>query len=431
MAVTIPFKSGDARLPRRWFVGLEVSRHCTAVSAALVQVVGRGLAAQAELVGATFAAAPRELSAAFAAWDSPADCSVAALSRFRVLLADAQADLIARLTADYGVPPARILAVGVSDPGLWTVESCTSRPARSYVGLSDPARLAEATGLNCIDDFPARDVLQGGLGGPLTPLPEWIILRQPKHCRVLLKVGRSVMATFLPASHRNASPQQAVDRIVSFEIGPGTSMLDVLAQKLTGNACTYDPGGRLAVQGKCIPELVEHWLADPYFDTPLPRWHPRGVHPQRFLAEAMQMAVSKGWSVRDMLCSATHFLAQATVQGMRRRLPDFAQATEIIVAGGGQHNGLLLRKIAEMSGLPIVRLADCGFPQSEAFEAACVAMLAMLYVDRVPANLAAVTGAQSPRLLGRITPGAPQQWQRLLQMAAEQPPEATTLRMAM
>jgi len=431
MAATIPFGSSGLGAARRWFAGVAVSRQCTELAAALVEVAGHGLAARVQLVAAASAAAPREVSAAFAAWDSPADCSVAALGCFRSLLADAQAALIASLTSQCGVPPTRILAVGVHDPGLWTVEHCGTRPVRGFVGLSDPARLAEATGLNIIDDFPSRDVSQGGLGGPLTPLPEWIILRQPKHSQVLLKLGRSITVTFLPASNRGPHPQQAIDRIQSFEAGPGTALLDVLAQKLTGGACSYDPGGRLAVQGKCIPQLVEHWLADPYFDTPLPRWHPRGVHPQRFLADAMQMAVAKGWSIRDMLCSATHFLAQATVQSMRRRLPDIDQAERIIVAGGGQHNGLLLRKIAELASLPIVRLAECGFAQPEALEPACVAVLAMLHVDQLPANLVAVTGAQAPRLLGRLTPGAPQQWQRLLQTAAERLPQTTPLRMAM
>jgi len=85
------------------------------------------------------------------------------------------------------------------------------------------------------------------------------------------------------------------------------------------------------------------------------------------------------------------------VQSMRRRLPDIDQAERIIVAGGGQHNGLLLRKIAELASLPIVRLADCGFAQPEALEPACVALLAMLHVDQIPANLAAVTGAHKPR----------------------------------
>ena len=39
----------------------------------------------------------------------------------------------------------------------------------------------------------------------------------------------------------------------------------------------------------------------------------------------------------------------------------------------------------------------------------------MLYLDSVPANATALTGVETPRILGRLTPGSPQNWQRLLQ----------------
>ena len=156
-------------------------------------------------------------------------------------------------------------------------------------------------------------------------------------------------------------------------------------------------------------------MADPYLERSLPRWHPHGVRPERFLTEALQMAVDRQWSIRDLLCSATHFLAETVAQAVRRRLPADAPISEMVLTGGGQQNGMLLHEIAtRLPQIPPVRIAELGW-DGQQLEAASVAMLALMFLDQVPANPTAVTGAEVSRVLGRITPGSPQNWQRLLQ----------------
>ena len=86
--------------------------------------------------------------------------------------------------------------------------------------------------------------------------------------------------------------------------------------------------------------------------APLPRWHPRGVRPERFLTDALQLAVESGWSVRDLLCTATHFIAETVALALRKTLPEDAAVDELIVTGGGQHNGMLLREIAQADRNP-------------------------------------------------------------------------------
>jgi anhydro-N-acetylmuramic acid kinase len=310
--------------------------------------------------------------------------------------------------------------------------------------------LAEGTGLNVIDAFPARDLAQGGLGGPIDAVAQWLLLKDPARGRVLLDLGRTVRMTYLPP----ARLRDAASRILAFEVGPGTAMLDQLAQRFTGGQHRFDPGGSLAVQGRQIPELVQHWLRDPYFDAPLPRWHPHGIRPERFLADALRLAVDRGWSVRDLLCTATHFVAESVAQTLRRRLPEDDRVDEILVAGGGQHNGLLLREIAAHVAVPLVRIpelvgrsltpsvsgrseAPSLFGRSEtpshvddAVGPAAAAVLALCYLDQVPANPTAVTGANVPRLLGRLTPGSPQNWQRLLHALSGSTPTIRPLRSA-
>jgi len=397
---------------RRWTVGVLVSSTCTRMTAVLIAAGGRGLDLQAQVAGALTAEVPQETAASFGplAGGRSNSGSAGSLTALRAALAEMQAVLVNELLSALGVASSRVLAVGVHDPGFWSFDR---NRATGYLELCDAALLAETTGLSVIDAFPARDLAQGGQGGPLTAKAEWILLRHPQRGRVLLDLGRTVRLSYLPPTLAD----HAASRILSFEVGPGTAMLDLLTRRLTAGQQRHDPGGRLAVQGRRIPEVIEHWLSDPYFDRPLPRWHPRGVRPERFLSDSIQMAVDSGWSVRDLLCSATHLIAETIALALRRRLPDDAKVDELVIAGGGRQNGMLLREIGRTTGMPLKQVGELEIPD-EAFGAACIAMLAQLYLDQVPANATAITKADVPRPLGRLTPGSPQNWQRLLQETA-------------
>jgi anhydro-N-acetylmuramic acid kinase len=392
-----------------WIAGLWVAAQGTRAAASLVTAAGHGLAARVSVALSRQAEIPRETAAVLGRIIDDPRCPAAALPDLATDLADLGAELVGRLLAERGVPASAVMALGVYDPGLWTVEP-TGSPG--YMPLVDAAQLAERTALNVIDAFPAKDLAQGGLGGPLLPLAEWLLLGHPRRNRALLDLGRTVRLTYLPAS-RSVGPS----RILAMDVGPGMLLLDGLARRLSGGRQTFDPGGRMAAQGQRIGPLLDRWLADPYFNRPLPRWHPRGVAPEPFLNAALAVAVENDWVVRDLLCTATHFIAEAIAQTLRKRLPDDAPLDEIIVTGGGAQNGMLLRQIAHRVEVPLVPCGEIAAPP-EALEPASIALLAMLHLDQVPANATGATGAEAPRVLGRMTPGSPRNWQRLLQAHA-------------
>jgi len=407
----------------RWTIGLLVSSRCTEVAAALVAAAGRGLDLQTHVAGAATADVPAETSALFAAVADPKSCPAGVLTALRTQLAEVQSSLVTELLAGSGVAPSRVLAIGVHDPGCWIFARDGSI---RYLGLCAGTELAESTGLNVIDAFPARDLAKGGQGGPIDALAQWVLLQDPRCSRVLLVLGRTVRMSYLPASLSHA----AAARVRSFEVGPGTALLDVLARRLTGGRQSHDPGGRLAVQGRRIDELIEHWLGDPYFARPLPRWHPRGVQPERFLTDALQMAVDSGWSVRDLLCTATHFIAETVALAIEKRLPEDARIDALVVTGGGRHNGMLLREISRKTQRSLVRISELDLP-AEALGPASIGVLALFYLDQVPANQTSITGTSIPRLLGRLTPGSPQNWQRLTQILSGSSPAVRPLRSAL
>ena len=59
----------------------------------------------------------------------------------------------------------------------------------------------------------------------------------------------------------------------------------------------------------------------------------------------------------------------------------------------------------------------------EAMMPTVAAMLGIAHLDQLPMNLPQLTGADAPRILGRITPGKPSNWRRvLLNMSDHRPP---------
>jgi anhydro-N-acetylmuramic acid kinase len=423
MVLHLRIDNQHAAQSRRWTMGLLVSSDCGRITGVLVESAGRGASLRAEVAGSLQAMVPAETSALFPSpsGESSAD-SLGRITMLRSQLAEIQAALVAELLAEVRLAPTQLLAIGVHDPGFWT----RGKVHAGYLSLCDAARLAELTGQNVIDAFPARDLAASGMGGPITALAEWFLLRDRRQGRWLLDLGRTIHMTYLPAD----AGSHPASRIVAFDVGPGLRLLDLLAQKLTAGEQSFDPGGRLAVQGRRIPELIDAWLEDPYFKTPLPRWHPHGVRPERFLSGALRLAVDRGWSVRDLLCSATHFLVESIAQTIAQRLPEDLRVREIILTGGGQQNGMLLGElVGRLPEISIQRVEDFGLA-SEVLGPASVALMALLHLDQVPANHPAVTGAETCRVLGRLTPGSPQSWQRLMEEFTTARPEVRPLRSA-
>jgi 1,6-anhydro-N-acetylmuramate kinase len=409
---------------RRWTIGVAISSKCDRVSAVLVGSLGFAHEMLVEVAGDIHGGVPAETQDLFADLVNAANVPPPiALAAVRSQLADVESGFVNQLLSSRGVASNRILAVGVCDPGVWDV-NCGE--TRGYLSLCDAARLAEATGLNVVDAFPARDLALGGQGGPVTAVAEWILLRSQLRHRVLVDLGRTVRIGFLPA----ASADRADAKILAFDVGPGLALVDAICARLSGGTQTIDHGGHVAVQGRRIPLLIEHWRRDPYFDVPPPRWHPHGVPIDGFLKDAIRMAIDAGWPLADLLCTATSFIAEMTADAIRRWMPKETPVDEILVTGGGQQNGLLLRELARHFERPLIRIADLNVPE-QGLEAAAAGVLALLWIDQTPASQTEISRTATPRLLGRLTPGSPQSWKRLLEACVESTQRIRPLRSAM
>jgi anhydro-N-acetylmuramic acid kinase len=288
----------------------------------------------------------------------------------------------------------------------------------STMTLGMPAVVAERTGVTTLSDFRARDLAAGGQGVPLAALADDLLFRHPEEDRILVHLGGLARVVWLPPG--SGGLRRALHEVIGFEAGPCSLLLDGLIQHVTRGREEYDPGGKHAVQGRCLETLLDQWLAHPYLQRRPPKGLPRHGLTDVFLAQAAQAVRQEPCSLNDLLCTATHFVARVVVGALRRFLPAALGPRHIYLSGGGVRNGLLWHLLEQqLAGTRLARTDALGIAP-EARKAASFGVLAALTVDGVPANLPSATGATGSRLLGSLTPGSSSNWARCLAWMAAQ-----------
>jgi len=334
------------------------------------------------------------------------------LIEIREELTELVAAIIGELFLRADASPDEVLLAAIDEPG---VRSCDQSGRSHFHSLVDAARLAVWTGHNVLDGFAGDDLACGGIGGPMTGLAEWRLLASPHRRRVVVHLGETLRMTYLPT----ATSSDADRHVVSFDVGPGTALLDRLVRYLTGDRRVMDDGGRLAVQGRLLHPLVGRWLSAPFFERGIPRYLPRGAPVDPFLAAAKaELAKSpqgeQAATARDILYSANHFLAQTIGMAAGRFLPREQPPEEMVVVGGGRHNGLLLGELRRRLPLRVRSIEPFELDDSS-LPPALASVLGLMYLDRRPTNSTALTAADVSRVLGRLTAGRLANWDLLLQ----------------
>jgi anhydro-N-acetylmuramic acid kinase len=285
----------------------------------------------------------------------------------------------------------------------------------STLTLGIPAVVAERLGITVVSDFQARDVAAGGKGVPLAALTDCLLHRHATETRAVVHLGGIARIVFLPAQCR-------LPEVIGFEAGPCSALLDALMRQLTNGREAFDPGGRHAVQGRCLEPLLAEWLSHPYFARRPPKSLPRQTFAGTFAVEAVRRTRELGGGLHDLLCTATHFAARGITLSLKRFLPPGRPIDRILFSGGGVRNGLLWNLLAQqLPGVTLTRTDEVGVP-SAVRKALSFGMLSALTLDGVAANLPSATGASGSRLLGSVTPGAPVNWSRCLAWMAAMTP---------
>ena len=295
-------------------------------------------------------------------------------------LADTYSHALAEAARAAGVAVAAITACGVHGQTLrhqpdagWTLQ------------LNNPARVAERAGMTVVADFRSRDVAAGGQGAPLVPAFHAALFGGDVH-RVVVNVGGIANITDLPP----AGP------VRGFDTGPGNALLDLWHARHRGGA--FDQDGGWAASGRVDAALLAKLRAEPFFARTPPKSTGRDLFHAAWLDAKLDDRTLAPADVQATLLALT---AGTIADAIRA---ECAGAAEVLVCGGGANNSALMEALGRaLAPRSVATTARHGVAVAHV-EALAFAWLAREALAGRPGNLAAVTGARGPRVLGAIYP---------------------------
>jgi len=404
---------GVSLMTTRWLIGLASGSSAQGVDATLLEMQGTGLDLRVRVLHSLHQPHSRELRELILRTASPGDCETRHLSQLHRLLGETYAAASRQVADRASFSLQRVQCIGSPGQTIWH-DPEGRFPSTLSVGM--PAVIAERTGVTVVSDFRARDMAAGGQGSPLLALPDYLLFRHPHEHRLLIHLGGLSRVVYLPAGCRTSE-------VRGFEAGPCTQLLDALMRHVSHGRDSYDPGGKHAVQGRCLEPLLQNWLAHPQLVRRPPRSLPRHAFGAQFAAQAIEQLRDQPGSLYDLLCTATHFVAQATAAGVKKYLPPDVPINRVLLSGGGTKNGLLWGLLSRQFGERTLERTDAVGVPSDSRKAIQFGILAALTLDGVPASVPSATGAVASRMLGSLTPGSSSNWARCLAwMAAQSAP---------
>ena len=273
------------------------------------------------------------------------------------------------------IDPDSIIAVGSHG------QTVRHRPGRFTLQIGDPNRIAEITGITTVADFRRRDVAAGGQGAPLVPPFHQALFTDVSDVAVL-NIGGISNVTVL------------ADEVLGFDTGPGNGLMDSwYCHHHPARVENFDARGQWAARGQVDQQLLTTLLSDNYFQLPPPKSSGREYFNLNWLQS--QLHNQDPTSVQATLCELT---VSCIAEAVKLWAPD---SKHLIVCGGGRLNTQLMSRLKDRVDM-LVSVSEDWQVDGDALEAAAFAWLAYCTLHGLPGNLASVTGADGPRLLGGI-----------------------------
>ena len=315
-------------------------------------------------------------------------------------LAEALTD-VHGLAAQSCDPNRRAKLVGCHGQTLWHRPPTAERQGASWQLLRAPA-LAQRLQTPVVFDFRAADLALGGQGAPLVPATDAALLPSIGGWRGLVNLGGIANLTLLPP----ARGPEANAPVLGWDCGPANTLLDLATHHFSGGTVSFDANGAWARQGQPDEDLIQRWLQEPYLQQAPPKSTGRELFGRSDLAQrlaAIQTQAPQPNQQTNQLPNPANALATLTAFSAAVIGQDLAKGPpvqELLVAGGGCRNGLLMEELQRRCrGTRVRPLAELGIGDSDR-EALAFALLAWWHALGHPGNLPSVTGASRPAVLG-------------------------------
>lgn len=382
-------------------LGMMSGTSADGIDVALARISGAPPAISAKIEGHHHVRFPAKVRDAILRLANGAPTTTAEISQLNFLLGEEFARAAIAACERWRIPLRQISLMGSHGQTIFhqgvPAEFLRRRVASTFQ-IGEPSIIAERTGVTTIADFRPADMAAGGQGAPLVPFVDYLLYRDARIGRVALNIGGIANLTVIPAGAR-------ADQVFAFDTGPGNMIVDAIVEVMTRGRHRYDRDARIALRGKTIPPVLDRLLGDAYLRKPPPKTAGREQFGRAYAEKVLAWGKRHRATTEDLVRTATVFTSLSIADALRRFVLPRARVDELIVAGGGARNPLLMAQLAAaLPEIEIVPASEFGIP-AEAKEAFAFAVLAYEAYHGRANNLPSATGARHPAVMGKLVRG--------------------------
>ena len=245
--------------------------------------------------------------------------------------------------------------------------------------------IAETSGFNVINGFRDQDISQGGQGAPIAPIADaWLF---DPDITFFLNLGGIA----------NISCRTET-KFLAFDITGANQILNALVSEI---GLTFDKGGQLAASGQLNQDLLDLATQQEFFSQS----YPKSLDNNWVKINQTQLFLNFEAPIKDKLFTACQLIGREIANAIGR-LIDHEQLNKpkyrLLATGGGALNTFLVQSIQEHC-LPLnVSLEQPEQQIIEFKEAAMIALMGALRIEKVPNVMASVTGAKTDTINGAL-----------------------------
>ena len=301
-----------------------------------------------------------------------------------------------RIVADAGMKNEDVDLVAAAGQTVWHHPRPTAEieflgqtfSTRSTLAVGQSAVIAERTGIVTVGDLRVRDIAAGGHGAPLVAYFDWVQGRHKKRGRAMQNIGGIANVSYV-------KPGAKLEDISAFDNGPGNMVIDELMFILTDGAEVFDRDGERAARGTVREDILAWCLSNPYFELKPPKTTGRERFGRQYARQMIDTFPDA--APDDLIATATALTAESIADSYRRWVFPLGPVDDVIVAGGGARNPVMMEMLRQR--LPGVDVLAYDYPDAK--EAMAMALIANDSILGLPTNAPSATGA-APTILGKI-----------------------------
>lgn len=236
--------------------------------------------------------------------------------------------------------------------------------------IGDGDHIAVKTGIITLSDFRQKHVAAGGEGAPLAVYGDYLLFSKKGENRIMLNMGGIANFTYLPAS-------LDAEAVFVTDTGTANTLIDIYTKHYFPEK-SYDKDAEIASGGTVNEKLLAELKDNPFFQKSFPKTIGQELFNFEFVQNALSKTNLTTISAPDLLATLTRLSAETIAEAILFVVENSPYALEdfkIYMSGGGIHNPLLVKWLAELLPCEFQKSDDLGI-LSDAKEAVLFAILA-------------------------------------------------------